>query len=68
MKSDFFMAKTTKFTDLYEVVYDDCVPEVEGLPVLHDSGPEELDAVEVEAADGHGGQGRVHQGPVINPS
>ena len=52
---------------LNEVVHDDGVLEVVGLPVLHEPGSQELDCVEVESAKSERGQGAVHQGPIVNP-
>ena len=58
--------KLLHFLYLEEVVDDDCVPEVVWLPPGHEPGPGELDAVEVEAADGHSREGGVHQSPVVH--
>jgi hypothetical protein len=51
---------------LNKVVDNDCVPEVERLPVPHDPWAEPLDNVEVESAKGDCGEGAVHEGPVVD--
>ena len=52
---------------LDEVVPDDDVLDLEGLAAGHELGAEELDAVEVEAADGRRGEGAVHQRVGVHP-
>ncbi len=58
--------KLTFCANLEKVVDDDGLPEVEGLSPGHKLRARKLDAVEVEAARGDGGQGGVHQGPVVH--
>ena len=52
---------------LDEVVANDDALDLEGLAVGHELGPEELDGVEVEAADGGRWQWAVHQGVGVHP-
>ena len=52
--------------DHAEVVYDQGLAELEGLPVLHVLGPQPEEQ-QVGAADGQRGQRVVHQGPFLHP-
>ena len=53
--------------DLQEVVEDECVGEVIGLPVLHVARPPGQHEVQVRAHDGDAWHRALYQEPVIRP-
>ena len=52
---------------MHNVVDDQRVSELVGLPVLHELGSPDLDNVEVGRAQKQGRQGAGHEGPVVDP-
>jgi len=59
---------TAKTTCLYNVVGDEGVLELVGLPVSHELRSPDLDDVEVGRTEEQGWQGAGHQRPVVHPN